>query len=326
LETHNFHEYKGKRILVTGGAGFIASALVRLIRNVECIILRVDRPGVLWTPINGTAQIQDISGDIRDRSLWEQVIKDVDVVFHFAAQTSTYAANADPTGDIQINVLPLIHLLESCRISKRPAIVLFSSTATIVGIPDSLPVDETHPDNPITIYDLHKLMAEQYLRYYINQGVVHGVALRLANVYGPGPKSSSSDRGILNQMTRRALAGEPLTIYGEGDQLRDYLYVEDAARAFLKAAQHAENVAGQYFVIGSGQGYTIAQAMHLISERVAMKTGIRAPVVNIEPPMPQSRIEYRDFVANPKRFHQATGWRARYSLIDGIDSTIEVLI
>ncbi len=145
-------------------------------------------------------------------------------------------------------------------------------------------------------------MAEQYLRWYSEQGFVRGVTLRLANVYGPGPRSSCADRGILNQMIRRALAGEPLTVYGPGDQVRDYLYVEDAARAFLSAAASEEALNGKYFVIGSGVGHTIAEAMEIVAERCALRTGKRVPVVHVKPPAILSPIEQRHFIADSGLF------------------------
>ena len=167
-------------------------------------------------------------------------------------------------------------------------------------------------------------MAEQYLKYYVRQGIVCGAVLRLANVYGPGPESCRADRGILNQMTRRALAGEPLTVYGRGSQLRDYVYIEDVIRAFLEATRMIDRLNSKHFVIGSGQGYTIAQAMNLVSERAALKTGSRVSVIHIDPPSPQSPIESRNFVADSSQYSQATGWQPRYSLAEGIDRTIEV--
>jgi len=184
-------------------------------------------------------------------------------------------------------------------------------------------VDESHPDHPITVYDLHKQMAEQYLRWYTEQGFVRGVTLRLANVYGPGPLSSRSDRGILNQMVRRALAGEPLTIYGAGDPLRDYIYVKDVARAFIAAARHSAALNGRYFVIGSGQGHTIAEAMRMIAARCGARTGREVPVQHIDPPGALSPIEQRHFVADSHRFCAATGWQAHHTLADGIDLTLE---
>ena len=316
--------YTGKCILITGGAGYLATSLLAQLRSIDCRVIRLDRPGGKFTPTTGKAQVQDIEGDIRDRAVWESLLPEVDVVFHFAAQTSVYVAAQNPHADLDVNVLPMLHLLETCRGKGLYLVVLFSGTVTEVGLPSQLPVDETHLDHPITVYDLHKWMAENYLKYYARQGVVRGAVLRLANVYGPGPTSSSADRGVLNMMIRKALNGETLTVYGKGDYLRDYVYVEDVARAFLYAAANMERVNEQHFIIGSGEKHTIAEAFNLIADRVALKTGKRVPVIDVAPPPSLSPIETRNFVADTRRFREATGWQASYSLTAGIDRTIEI--
>ncbi|MFN0085046.1 MAG: NAD-dependent epimerase/dehydratase family protein [Blastocatellia bacterium] len=223
--------------------------------------------------------------------------------------------------------MPMVRLLEACRRRGRQPLVLHAGTVTQTGFSARLPVDETHPDNPMTVYDLHKQMAENYLKYYAGQGIVRGVALRLANVYGPGPGSSSAERGLLNIMVRRALAGEPLTIYGEGDYLRDFVYVDDVVDAFLMAGAgldaHPDRLNGRHFVVGSGRGSTIADSIRLVADRVARKTARRVPVIHVAPPKPPLPIEARDFVADPRGIAAATGWRARVSLAEGIDHTIE---
>jgi nucleoside-diphosphate-sugar epimerase len=201
--------------------------------------------------------------------------------------------------------------------------VLLSGTVTQTGIPKHLPVNETHCDDPITIYDLHKQMAEGYLKYYARQGFVRGAILRLANVYGPGPKTSSAERGLLNIMIRKALAGETLTVYGEGNYLRDFVYVSDVVGAFVLAGAKIGRVNGRHFVVGSGRGRTIAEAVNVVAERVALKTGHRARVVHIDPPRPALPIESRDFVADPGSLAETAGWHPRTWLAEGIDLTID---
>jgi UDP-glucose 4-epimerase len=314
--------FKGKIIIITGGAGYLASNLVSLLSQSDCRIIRMDRHDVCWEKVSGMAEVTDVSCDVCDPSVWD-VLEGVDYIFHFAAQTSTYVANASPVDDQAINVMPMLNLLEACRRLGTCPTVCFSSTVTIAGIPERLPVDETHPNHPLTVYDLHKFMAEQYLSWYAEQGFVNGVTLRLANVYGPGPRSSRSDRGILNQMVRRALEGKNLTVYGTGEFVRDYVYVEDVARAFMNAALLSEKLNARYFVIGSGKGYSIAEAMQLIADHAVTKTGSRVVVQHIAPPDSLSPIEQRHFVADSRLFSEATGWNAHYSLSEGIDQTME---
>jgi UDP-glucose 4-epimerase len=246
-------------------------------------------------------------------------------VFHFAAQTSVHQADANPEQDWRDNVEPLLRLLETCRQRDFRPVILFAGSVTQAGMTEGLPVNESHPDRPITVYDWHKLLAEGYLEHYARRGWARGATLRLANVYGPGPKSAAPDRGILNQIMRRAIRGESPRLYGSGSQIRDYLFVDDAVRAFLAAATHSNRISGQHFVVGSGTGHTLAQAFDLVSQRANVALGLKLTVANINPPAGQSRIEERNFIADTTRFSSATGWHSRVSLPEGIDITLKSL-
>jgi nucleoside-diphosphate-sugar epimerase len=322
----NFDCFADKNILITGGAGYLATNLIAQLHETDCRITRIGRPGAKFAPLVGKFSFHDIEADIRERVIWDSLLDDIDIVFHFAAQTSVYVAEQDPPADLTVNVMPMMHMLETCRKKRLKPIILFSGTVTEVGLPEHLPVNEDCSDHPITVYDLHKLMAENYLKHYTAAGIVRGAVLRLANVYGPGPKSSSTDRGVLNMMINKAIHGQALTVYGDGKYLRDYVYVEDVVQAFLNAVVNIDTVSGKHFVIGSGNGNTILQAINLVAERVAMKTGKRVPVVNIEPPSLLSPIEFRNFVADTHQFTKTTGWRAKWNLHEGIDATIQAFI
>jgi UDP-glucose 4-epimerase len=317
---------KGKKLLVTGSTGYLATCLVTKLQYVDCSIIRLSQPGAHFTSTIGKAEIQNIEGDISKSEVWESVLTDVDFVFHFAAQTSVYVAEEDVRADMEKNVLPMIHILETCRKQKIKAKVLFAGTATEFGLPDHLPVDEKQLDRPITVYDLHKWVAENYLKYYTRTSDVQGVVLRLANVFGPGSQTSSRDRGVLSMMIRKALNGETLTVYGKGDYIRDYVYIEDVVRAFLYAAANIERLNGHHFVIGSGEKHTIAEVFNLIAERVALRTGKFVSVVHVDMPASLSPIESRNFVADTGAFNHATKWSVTCSLVDGIDRTIEAFL
>jgi len=317
--------YKNKRILVTGASGYLATNLVCALKDVYCTIVRLSRSSNLL-PVVGLAKVVDVTGDICAKEVFAEALKDVDVVFHLAAQTSVCTAAQNALQDLEINVIPMLNLLEICSQTDIGPVVIFAGTVTETGITETTPVDETNIDQPVTIYDMHKLIAESYLKYYCKQGAVRGVTLRLANVYGPGPRNSSSDRGVVNMMIRKALAGEELTIYGKGDCLRDYIYVDDVISAFLHAALHIKKLNGRHFVIGAGKGYSVAEAINIIADRVAAKTGFRVPVKHVETPSGMSPINRRNFVADTRQFTQATGWKASCFLIDGIDQTLETLL
>lgn len=318
--------YIRKRILITGGAGYLGTNLMAYLNNIDCQIICLDKAQASVKPKDNKAKIDYISEDIHNKTIWERILQEIDMIFHFAAQTNVYEANHDPVKDFNINVKPMLQLLEVCRKRAWHPIVLFSGTVTEAGIPKHLPVNETHPDIPITFYDLHKLMAETYLKYYVRNGIVKGTILRLANVYGPGPESSSADRGVLNMMIKKALHGEDLTLYGKGNYLRDYVFINDVVRAFLLAGSKIEHLNGQHFIIGSGKGYKLKEAFSLVTARVKLKTRKSVQVLNIEPQKPQSPIEVRNFVADSSKFFQTTGWKARCDLKEGIDRTIEFFL
>jgi len=323
IQILNINEYfAGKTILITGASGYLATNLIDRLKAVKCRIIRFSRTKPLPT-IKGAAELIDVSGDYCDVKILSRVLPRADIIYHFAAQTSAYKANDEPENDWRANVKPMLSLLETIKKLNHNPIVIFSGTATEVGLTRDPMVDETFQDKPITIYDIHKLLSEKYLEFYSIHGKIKGVTLRLPNVYGPGPKSSSSDRGIINLMIRKAIAGESLTVYGKGGEIRDYIFIDDVINAFLSAAEYIEKTAGQHFVIGSGQGHTIMEAIHLVAERVALKIGKKVAVEHIVPPFPQSIIEERNFIANFTRFQSLTGWKAKWSLIDGINKTID---
>jgi nucleoside-diphosphate-sugar epimerase len=313
--------FNEKTVLVTGASGYIATNLINSLLHISCTIVRLSRHGNLL-PLQGMANVIDIVGDIREIDIWRRALENIDIVYHFAGQTNVYEANDCPLTDMMSNVVPMLNLLEACRNKSVNPIIVFSGTSTEVGIPNKIPVNEKQEDVPVTIYDLHKLMAEDYLKYYARQGIVRGTTLRLANVYGPGPKSSGAGRGVMNLMIERALHGERLTIYGKGEYLRDYLYIEDVVSAFMRAAMFIHLLNGKHYVLGSGEGYKIADAIHTVADRAELVTKNDILVEHIEPPVGLSPIEDRVFVADSTAFSKATGWKARYSLIEGIDKSL----
>jgi nucleoside-diphosphate-sugar epimerase len=178
----------------------------------------------------------------------------------------------------------------------------------------------------MTVYCIHKQVAENYLKFYAQEHGVRGVTLRLANVYGPGPRSSSSDRGVLNMMIRKALDGETLTIYGEGEHVRDYVYIGDVLNAFLQAGACAAKLSGGHYLIGSEQGHALKEAIYLVAERVEEQLGARPAVTHVPPPTHLLVVEERNFIADTTRFRRMTGWQASVNLKEGIDYTIDAFL
>lgn len=310
----------GKKILLTGAGGYLASGIRRRLSQIPCHIRCLARRQLNVCREKSSASIESVVGDVRDADGWRDWLADIDVVIHLASQTSWRVAESDSCLDSQSNLTPMLYLLEGCRNSNKAVTVLFAGSVTQAGMPSHLPIDEGTRDNPQTVYDLHKLMAEQYVKYYTAQYNIRGTILRLANVYGPGPPSSASDRGVLNRMIQRAIDGKSLAVYGSGRYRRDYVFIDDVVSAFLFAAISEDSVLGKHFLIGTGDSCTIKDAVHLVVDRVEKQTGIRVPVEHL--PESTAPIERRDYVGDVSAFCGATGWSPRVSLVEGIDRTI----
>jgi nucleoside-diphosphate-sugar epimerase len=323
----NLNYYKNKKILVTGATGFIGFSLIKKLSAVSCSIIAIKEKKFIYEKIpNCKANVLVKDFDITDKDFWKESLEGIDIVFHFAAQTSLRVATNNPLLDIEINVLPIVNFIETCQKYKFAPDILFSGTVTEVGMTSTIPVDENFKDLPITVYDINKLAAEKYLQYYSNQLGHRAVILRLSNVYGPGPISSSVDRGILNMMVRKAINNEDLVVYGDGNYIRDYVYIDDVISAFLMAGAKIDIAKGNYYIVGTGIGYTIIQMAELVVDRVYRKTGIKVNIKKIDLPNNLSQIETRNFVANVNKIKRDIKWHAEVQLEDGIDKTIDFFI
>lgn len=315
--------YKNKNILITGASGYLGGSIVDMLSRISCRIIALDTRSSMLKPRNGQiANISQVKGNIKDKNIWLKYLKDINIVFHLAAQTSSSFANENLLNDVEINLLPIVNLIETCYKNKLRPDVVFSGTVTETGLTDKLPVNEMVKDNPITIYDMNKFSAEKYLQYYGNQMGGRSVTLRLANVYGPSLTDSGSiDRGILNKMVSKALKGEDLTVYGDGDFVRDYIYVSDVVAAFLMAGSNMDKVNGKYYIVGTDSGHSIKDMMGMIRDEAISLTNKNIHVRHIPSPCDLSPIEFRNFIADSSNFKNATGWNAEVSLREGINRT-----
>jgi nucleoside-diphosphate-sugar epimerase len=304
--------------LVTGGAGYIAHGLTLELLARGAKVRRLYRADGR-KPAFEHPSVEDVAGDVAKRSDLERASAGVDVVFHLAERASVHFAENDPAGEFEANVRPLIALGEICLEKTPVPKLVFASTA--------------HPDAPLTIHDLHKLMAEQYLEFSAR---IHGLAattLRLCDVYGPGPPSGSSDHrgsrserpreGVLNEFVRRAMNGEALTVYGDGREIRDYVFIADVARAFIAAAEASKATTGGHFVVGSGRGHSIADAASRVASIVGKRLGKPVAVSHAKPPQGLSGTEQASFVADPEPFEKAAGFRATTTLDEGLERTLD---
>lgn len=252
------------------------------------------------------------------------VLPEIDVFFHFAGQTSVYSASKNILNDLNLNVVSLIQILQALKNNTKKPFVVAASTASEYGYTDSsVPISETYSSNPITFYDISKLAAENYLLQFVREGWVNGCALRLANVYGGSKKGQNSDRGVIDKVFQKALAGETIHFFGSGEFIRDYIHVDDVVSAFYLAWLNRECVNGEYFNIGTEEGTTIKEAFCLMAKLAEEVTGKDVKVTSIEAPRGKSSIEYRSYISSIEKFVSCSGWKPVFNLETGIRHSYE---
>lgn len=317
---HYQNNYQDKTIIVTGAAGYLGSRFVQALLNTRCHIIRLSRTKC-DPAIHSIATITDIQVDFSTFDDWMNVLQPVDYIFHFAAQTGVAAADNNPVRDAQINVIGTLKILEAAK-ELGNKVIVFASAATICGLQSSIKISETVIDQPVTLYDFNKLINENYIRYFCEKNWIKGVSLRLANVYGPGVKSSEISRGVLNQVIKNALLGKDPVTYCGGEFIRDYIYIDDVINAFLAAGVYIDSLNGKYFLIGSSVGTTIKNTFSMVIDRVKQKTGISLSLKNLELPNGLAEIDSRNFIADSTAFSSITDWHHTVSLQQGIEAVI----
>jgi nucleoside-diphosphate-sugar epimerase len=307
-----------KPIVITGAGGYIGAALARRLAGEGRPLRLLSRP-TSSAVAPGGADIEVIYADLADEAVWSRLLHGAAAVVHLSARTDLRAAEADPASDETLNIAPVQTLVRAAANAGAPPTMVFASTVTIFGPQHTNPADERTPDNPCSVYDRHKVACERLLRDATAAGGLRACTLRLANVYGSGGGSVNSNRGILNVMMRRALNGEPLTIYGEGAYVRDFTHLDDVVDAFARAADAGADVCdGSHYVIATGRGTSVAEAYRLIAEAAEAATGRRVEIRHVPEPADLHPIERRNFIGNSSLFQRRCGWRPRIALPEGI--------
>ncbi len=260
--------------------------------------------------------IKFVQGDIRDGSLVKSLVREADLIFSLAGQVSYVDSNTDPLLDLDINCKGHLQVLEACREAKSKGRLVFASSRFVYGKIDYNPVDEGHPFNCLSIYGIHKLAGEKYYRFYQEAYGLETVSVRIANPYGPRQQMKHSKYGILNWFIRLALEGKPLTIFGEGRQGRDYIFVEDLAEAMLGLAQ-APGVSGEVYNLGSATSTPFIEMARLVAAAVP-----GTQVQEVEWPADRYFVETGDYISDIGKITAAMGWRPRTPLKEGIERTV----
>lgn len=248
------------------------------------------------------------SGDLRKADELREAVTGADAVVHLLADGRT------PSLDSGV----MAGLLDAA-----PPVVIYAGTVTQVGVPPRIPLDGTEEDRPVSPFERDKQAAENALLQASAEGAVRGVSIRLPTVYGCSPANGRFDGGALTRVIRRAIAGEPLTMWHDGTVQRDLLHVRDAATAVLAALDHIDELAGRHWLVGTGVGTSLGEAFRTVAEIVADRTGATlVPVTSVPPPRPLSAIDLASMVVDPSAFRERAGWVARVPVRPGLEDTV----
>ena len=306
---------------VIGASGYIGSKLVNKLTDSGCNVIRSSRRDTIT---NGDSEF--VMAELDSLDFWLNIVKKSDVIIHLAGNTSINVANDNPALDLNSSVVPIYRLIEACKILRKRPRVVFASTVTAYGFTDNLPVSEATAENPESFYDLHKFFVERQLVLATKLNICDGVSLRLANVYGPSSaNSTANDRGILNKIIGLALAGDIVSLYGGGNYIRDYIYIDDVVDAFILASISSKSV-GEVFNVGSGVGTSVRDAFNAVTQEVYRQTNKIIEMKDMPWPENSPKIDMRNFTASIKKAHTCLGWSPKVSLQTGIATTVKSII
>ncbi|MDH3628151.1 MAG: NAD-dependent epimerase/dehydratase family protein [Acidobacteriota bacterium] len=313
--------YRDKRVLVTGGAGFIGSNLaIRLTKlgaSVHVVDSLAPRFGASLTNLDPYRDEMQISlEDVRDQDALGKIVPGVDLIFSLAGQVSHLDSMQDPHGDLEINCESQLSLLECCRHGNPQSTIVFASTRQLYGRPQYVPVDEDHPLHPVDVNGINKLAAEMYYTLYQEVYGMQTVSLRLTNTYGPRMDLKTGRKGFVGVFLDRALKGQEIELFGDGSQRRDFNYIDDVCDALLLAGE-TPSLQGGVFNLGARETYSLREFAEMLRQFSVFE--IRCV------PFPPDRkaIDIGDYAGNFDRFAAASGWNPQVGLEEGLRRTVE---
>jgi nucleoside-diphosphate-sugar epimerase len=291
-----------KSVLITGESGFLGKNLTQRLLDPEFEVAFLNE------------RVED--------SDFDKAVRGKDYIFHLAWQTDLQNSMENPILDVSTDIIGILHLLESCRKYNPHVKIIFPSTVTVIGEKNKIPSDENEKENPSSIYDVNKLMAEKYLSVYFKNYGIKYTCLRLSNIFGEHQRIDNPKRGVLNFMIGKSLRNKPLTISGDGNFIRDYSYVQNIIDAFILSAQ-SPNTDGEVYVIGSGEGKTFNEVVSKVQDYAKELYSSSSEIVHLPVSPDTHKINRRNFVADSSKFKEATGWFPRVSFEEGLKRTME---
>lgn len=318
----DLQDYRGRSVLVTGGLGFIGSNLAHKLVDLGASVTLIDSliPEYGGNRFNvdgleGSLRI-NIS-DIRDANALPRLVEGSHIIFNLAGQTSHLDSMTDPFTDLEINAKAQLSLLEACKKHNPEVKVVYASTRQIYGRPTLTPVDESHRIKPVDVNGINKTSGEFYHTLYSEIYGIPTTVLRLTNTYGPRMRVVDARQTFLGIWIRNILEGRPLQVFGNGDQRRDFSYVDDCVDAFLACGLHDEANSEVFNVGGDGSISLLA-----LAELLTDVSGC-GEIQLVPFPADRKAIDIGDYVANDSKLRHLLAWQPKVSLRDGLERTLD---
>ena len=314
-------QFAGKKVLITGGLGFIGSTLARRLVELDAEVLLVDSlipeyGGNLHNIAGIEKRVKVNIADVRDLSSMSYLIQNQDYLFNLAGQTSHLDSMQDPYTDLEINCRAQLSILEACRKHAPRLKIVYASTRQVYGIPRYLPVDERHLAWPVDVNGINKLAGEQYHIVYHHAYGIRTCVLRLTNTYGPRMRVKDARQTFLGWWIRQILEDQEIHVFGDGKQLRDFTYVEDAVEAFLLVAK-SEDCDGEIFNVGGEGPVGLRDVAELLVE---INGGGRWATVPFPPD--HKVIDIGGYYADDSKIRSKLNWRPQVSFREGLARTL----
>jgi UDP-glucose 4-epimerase len=312
--------YRGRKVLVTGGLGFIGSNLCRVLADLGAEVLAVDSllpdyGGNLFNLAGYESRVRINIADVRGHAM-TYLVRGQSVLFNLAGQVSHIDSMTDPFTDLEINCRSQLWILEAVRKANPKLKIVYASTRQIYGKPQRLPVDETQPLQPTDVNGINKISGELYHLVYHSVYGIRTTSLRLTNTYGPRQLIRHPRQGFMGWFIRQVILGETIDLFGDGQQLRDLDFVDDVVDALLRAGASAA-ADGQVFNLG---GDAPVSLLDIVRQMTAIAG--RGSYRLVPFPEDRKRIDIGDFYADTRKVRAALGWAPTVSLADGLARTI----